>query len=37
MDQPNKRNIFDPEQARSLRKHERMPDRNTEEDEIDRF
>ena len=32
---PNKRNVLDPDQARSMRKGFRVPDRNVEEDEAD--
>ena len=33
--QPNKRNVMDPDQARSMRKNQRLPTRNEKEDEDD--
>lgn len=33
--QPNKKNVIDPDQARSMRKNQRLPTRNEKEDEDD--
>jgi hypothetical protein len=35
MKQPNKKNICDPDQARSMRKNQRLPNRNEKEDDLD--